>query len=456
VSYTNNVTSGLKLALDASNSSSYPGSGSVWYDTSGNSNNFNINAGAWQTTGSIPYMNFSGSYGSAKRSAGAGDVPGLTGTSGVTYVLYTRVLNSSSTWRTLTRGWSEDHQVIIQEAGWNIGLYDQGSGFYSTGYSQQSLPGYPSDFDLWVVRWSNNDSPNTFDLNVNGVQRGTITNSNARYNNSFYVIGAYHNGNTDVNSNSQYWGDISYFAAYDRRLSDAEVSQINSEFLGPPPGPRISLSVSPTSVLENASSNLIFTFYRADTGVPVTSGTDVVSFAVSGNATYNVDYTVEGADSFSSSAGQITIQNGTANANLIIIPTPDADIEGTSNISYFGVDSVTITPANTTAGYLVVTSAVTGYIYDDDIGVYPVGGAGNNQLEFSVANLSFTSIPVTNITFATIETLDVSNSLNTMTTISTDSVQLDINLTYSIDFVSYYDFDGPSPASDNPIQVWTD
>ena len=33
------VTDGLKLYLDASNPASYPGSGTTWYDLSGNNNN---------------------------------------------------------------------------------------------------------------------------------------------------------------------------------------------------------------------------------------------------------------------------------------------------------------------------------------------------------------------------------------------------------------------------------
>jgi hypothetical protein len=39
------VTSGLVLALDAANPNSYPGSGTTWYDLSGNSNNNTLNNG---------------------------------------------------------------------------------------------------------------------------------------------------------------------------------------------------------------------------------------------------------------------------------------------------------------------------------------------------------------------------------------------------------------------------
>lgn len=46
------VTDGLVLALDAANHKSYPGSGTTWYDKSGNENNFNIVNGALFETAS--------------------------------------------------------------------------------------------------------------------------------------------------------------------------------------------------------------------------------------------------------------------------------------------------------------------------------------------------------------------------------------------------------------------
>lgn len=214
------VTSNLILNLDATNPQSYPGSGTTWFDLSGSGNNFRINASAYNST--EKYMDFKGSYGCAKNNS---DIP-LSGE--VTYVAVTRVLNSSSNWRTLTRSYSSDHHVIIQSGGWNIGMYDNdGAAFIGTGYSQQSLPGYSSNtFDVMCWRWNATSDNPTYDLNVNGVQRGTISNSNARYNRGFGSIGAYHNANSaDVNNASQYWGDIKLFAVYNRRLSDSEVSQ---------------------------------------------------------------------------------------------------------------------------------------------------------------------------------------------------------------------------------------
>lgn len=217
------VTTNLILHLDAGNVSSYSGAGTVWSDLSGNNNNFNIVATAYNSSG-VKYMDFNGSYGCAKNST---DIS-LSDANGVTFCVWTRIKNSSADWRTLTRSYVNDHHVIINSGGWEIGMYDNDSGgFIGSGYSQQSLPNYNTS--NWIAlywRWqptspyyemSYNDTPGTI--------RGSITNANGRFNRGFGSIGAYHEGNTTPSSASQFWGDISVFMAYNRRLTDAELLQ---------------------------------------------------------------------------------------------------------------------------------------------------------------------------------------------------------------------------------------
>ena len=218
-------TDGLRVLLDATNSLSYPGTGTTWSDLSGYGNNFQVVASAFKGgAGSMTgYFDFQGNDGQAKNGA---DIS-LSGD--VSYVVVTRIKNSTSQWRTLTRSYSADHHVIVQSGAWNIGMYDNnGSGFIGTGYSQQSLPGYASNsFMVMVWRWSNNDNP-TYELHVDGISRGSISNSNARYNRGFGSIGGYHSGNTNPSSGSQWWGDIRLFAAYARRLTTSEIAEIQN------------------------------------------------------------------------------------------------------------------------------------------------------------------------------------------------------------------------------------
>ena len=218
-------TDGMRVYLDATNTDSYPGSGTTWTDLSGYGNNFQIVNGAFKGgAGSMTgYMDFQGNHGQAKN---GGDIS-LSGD--VSYVVVTRIKNSTGQWRTLTRSYNADHHVIVQSGAWNIGMYDNnGAGFIGTGYSQQSLPGYASNsFMVMVWRWSNNDNP-TYELHVNGISRGSISNSNARYNRGFGSIGGYHSGNTNPSSGSQWWGDIRLFAAYARRLTTSEIAEIQN------------------------------------------------------------------------------------------------------------------------------------------------------------------------------------------------------------------------------------
>ncbi|NDC96084.1 hypothetical protein EB118_22170 [bacterium] len=195
--------------------------GSCWFDISGYNNDFIINSRAFNLL-RPRYMDFNGSYGCAVTKSGY-DTP-YFGT--CTAVVWTRIKNSAAEWRTLFRAESSgnDHQVIILASDWIMGMYDNvnGTGFNSTGFSQQSLPGYSSNWNMLVWRWvstSNDYYYYTFSYNDSpGTIRGYISSSNARFKTGFRTLGAYNSS-----SPSQFWGDIGYFAFYNRRLDDNEV-----------------------------------------------------------------------------------------------------------------------------------------------------------------------------------------------------------------------------------------
>ena len=220
-------TNGLILSLDAADRNSYPGSGTKWYDLSGNNNHFDINSTAFNSSGP-KYMDFNGSYGCAKKVDSDVIVSG-----NVTVICWTRVLNSASNWRTLLRGLSSggDHQIIIQSGGWLIGMYDNinGTGFNSSGYSQQSLPGYGTTrWNMLIWRYYASSEPYySFSINdAPGTILGSNNSFNARFKHGFCSIGAYNNGiQTDPSSASQYWGDINNIVVYNRYLTDAECLQ---------------------------------------------------------------------------------------------------------------------------------------------------------------------------------------------------------------------------------------
>ena len=215
------------LHLDAGDLNSYPGSGTSWFDLSGNNNTFTINASAYNSSGP-KYMDFNGSYGCAKKANSDLSISG-----NVTCITWTRVKNSTSEWRTLFRGLSSgaDHQVIIQNGAWGIGMYDNtnGTGFNSNGFSQQSLPAYnTSHWDMLLWRWYDAEVPyHLFSYNETAGQiRGSISSINSRFKHGVCSIGAYNNGSqSDPNNASQYWGDIGTITLYDRVLNPYEINE---------------------------------------------------------------------------------------------------------------------------------------------------------------------------------------------------------------------------------------
>lgn len=218
----------LVLELSYDDPASWPGSGTTWFDTSGNGHDFRLSTTAGTVETASQSFNFSTNDRNAKYKTDSTDVPGLSGD--VTYVCVTRVLNSTSQWRTLTRSWSADHHVIIESGGWRVGMYDNnGSGFLTSGATQQNMHGYPDAYQVCVWRWQDSDNP-TYAMNVNtcagGVHFSEFNNSNGRYNRGFSIIGGYHSGSNDPNSGSQPWGWIKYFSAYNRRLRDSEVQMV--------------------------------------------------------------------------------------------------------------------------------------------------------------------------------------------------------------------------------------
>ena len=120
--------------------------------------------------------------------------------------------------------------------------------------------------------------------------------------------------------------------------------------------PTITLAVSPSSVTEDGTTNLIYTFTR--TGA--TTNALTVNYNVAGTATFNNDYTQIGAASFTATTGTITFAAGSSTKTLTIDPTGDSTPESNETVA------LTLT---TGTGYTIgTTTAVTGTITNDDLG----------------------------------------------------------------------------------------
>jgi hypothetical protein len=117
--------------------------------------------------------------------------------------------------------------------------------------------------------------------------------------------------------------------------------------------PTVSLAVSPSSVTEDGTTNLVYTFTRSG----VTTNALTVNYTVSGTATNGTDYT--------SIPTSVTFAANSSTATVTVDPTADTTVESD--------ETVILTLASGT-GYTVGTpNAVTGTITNDDYQYYSCG-----------------------------------------------------------------------------------
>jgi subtilisin-like proprotein convertase family protein len=144
----------------------------------------------------------------------------------------------------------------------------------------------------------------------------------------------------------------------------------------------VSVSVSPTAVVEDGATNLVYTFTR--TGSTASSLT--VNYSTSGTAAAGTDYT--------GATGTVTFAAGSSTATVTLDPTTDAVVEP---------DETAILTVTAGPGYIVGgTPSATGTIANDDtqvtIAVAPASvtedGAGNLVYTFTRAGVTSNALTV--------------------------------------------------------------
>ena len=203
------VTDGLTLRLDAVNTSSYPGSGSTWFDLAGTQQNITLVNTPTYTASSPAYFSFNGSnqYGT-----GAGAV--LTTTS------YTK-----SVWFYLN-GYADNNLISSAVGGHFIFMSGTGSPTNKLYCGHANWPNYgvfgsTSTFSLstWYNATLTFNTTVGMVLYVNGLQDSTYTaNKSAHTGNSSTNIATFGGGNL-LN------GRIAKVYCYNRSITAAEVLQ---------------------------------------------------------------------------------------------------------------------------------------------------------------------------------------------------------------------------------------
>lgn len=189
------ITDGLQIHLDAGNPASYPGSGSVWSDLSGNGRTHSIGSAAYGVDGAVKYIHYT-----------SGAAPFISVGSYVFTTEYTMTgwakayLTTTNTWQTLWRT-SGFHPLLIDAGDTAIGGYY--GGFQTFGVAPAA---YRNVWTMYSVVGTGGNSL----LYINGVYAGTIPHNET--------------GRSWVNISyaSQPFGPVATTAVYNRPLSAAE------------------------------------------------------------------------------------------------------------------------------------------------------------------------------------------------------------------------------------------
>jgi hypothetical protein len=204
------VTNGLVLALDAADRNSYPGSGTTWFDVSGNNNHGTLtNSPAFSTSGS-GCISFDG----------VDDFVTMNSSTSLTTTTPTLIITCTNNSGTiLAKGGYGSH--------WNYGLTGVTSTTFKARNNNADLtsPSFSSStsaFNIYAMVW--NGSAVLFYRN--GIYGGSVsTNYSPSAQNSLFLrIGCAWNNNTSQNVEF-YSGNIASVQIYNRALSATEIQQ---------------------------------------------------------------------------------------------------------------------------------------------------------------------------------------------------------------------------------------
>jgi len=212
------VTDGLVLALDASSDRSYPGSGTAWYDLSGNGYNGTLSAAAIGTvSSSLNTMAFNGTNNFVSGSTNLGISGNAEFT--ISYLAY----------------WGD---AVWVSANYPSGVGNNSTGISNTGLSTTWNAGKPA-LDFWVNRYRANTALNvqtwyhmsftktpgiissTSKIYVNGVEvAGTVeeTDTTPNITDSTFVVGR-------LDASRWFNGMINSVLVYNKALTAKEVLQ---------------------------------------------------------------------------------------------------------------------------------------------------------------------------------------------------------------------------------------
>jgi hypothetical protein len=212
------VTDGLVLSVDAANKKSYPGSGTVWNDLSGNGSTATLTNGPAYSSNNAGIISFDGINDTAEISS----VSAYSQTQAHTYEAFINItaVKSGYLW-ILNNGGGTGGTSAIYQTNASLGIvfqfFSDGGNAVATMKDGGTNKYVPFGWHHVVWRYNGNQTITFF---VDGVEYDSVatattwaaTNSNPRF-------GAWYNGNFDAQF------DLASFKIYNRALTAAEILQ---------------------------------------------------------------------------------------------------------------------------------------------------------------------------------------------------------------------------------------
>ncbi|MCA2666585.1 MAG: hypothetical protein IM502_06775, partial [Microcystis sp. M045S2] len=127
------------------------------------------------------------------------------------------------------------------------------------------------------------------------------------------------NGDTKVESNETFFVNLSNLQTNGRNVTLADNQGQGTITNDDVILPSITLAVSPSSVNEDGTTNLVYTFTRTGS----TTSALTANYTVGGTATFSTDYTQTGAASYTATTGTVNFVAGSATATVTVDPTAD-------------------------------------------------------------------------------------------------------------------------------------
>jgi len=202
-------TNGLEIHLTVRDPNSYPGSGSTWFDISGNNRDHFTNATFTQFDGVDAFDTYSND-----RIVGFSESPTIAST--YTYIGWAVETTESGTWRTLWRTEPDDHPLLVLSGGTAIGSYENGgSDFRSSGLDVVN-DNARNNWTMYTVRGNSNNTM-TFYLDRRRAS-GSIGEN--------HVPGNRHDAFGGVDSGGQEFPYVGEMLLYNRALADSEIDAV--------------------------------------------------------------------------------------------------------------------------------------------------------------------------------------------------------------------------------------